>query len=86
MTSVDQISRQITDLVADVLAIDPPPGDLDLIEEGYIDSLAVVSLIGAIEEEFGVQLPLVEFGIDDFRTANRISAYVAKSLAGGGPA
>jgi D-alanine--poly(phosphoribitol) ligase subunit 2 len=85
MTSADQISTRIPTLIGEVLFVDPPAPDDDLIEAEYIDSLAVVSLIDAIEGEFGIQLPLDEFEIDDFRTAGRISDYVAKQVPGGQP-
>jgi acyl carrier protein len=83
MPSTDEIDARIAALIGEVLFIDPPAPADDLIEAGYIDSLAVITLIDAIESEFGVQFALDEFGIDDFRTAARISAYVAKTLAGG---
>jgi acyl carrier protein len=83
MPSTDEIAVRIAALIGETLFIDPPGPEEDLIEAGYIDSLAVITLIDAIESEFGVQFALDEFGIDDFRTVERTSAYVAKSLAGG---
>jgi acyl carrier protein len=85
MNSTDQSGARISTLIGEILFIDPPAPDTDLIEAGYIDSLAVVSLIDAIEGEFGIQFPLDEFEIDDFRTAGRVSEYVAKRVAGGQP-
>lgn len=46
--------------------------DLDLVEEGLIDSIAVVELIVAIEEKFGVVLPPSEYEKEDWSTVHKI--------------
>ena len=43
-----------------------------LIDDGYLDSLAIISLVAAIEEEFDVQIPTVEIVPDNFNSANAI--------------
>ena len=53
----------------------------DLFESGLLDSLALVELLFAIEGEFEVQLALDELDIDDFRTVNRIGAFIERSQA-----
>jgi acyl carrier protein len=83
MPSTDEITVRIAALIGETLFVDPPAPDEDLIDAGFINSLAVITLIDAIESEFGVQFPLNEFGIEDFRTIDRISAYVARNLSGG---
>lgn len=85
MPSSDEIAARIAALIGETLFIDPPAPEEDLIEAGYIDSLAVITLIDSIESEFGVQFPLDEFEIDDFRTAGRIAEYVAKRVGDGAP-
>lgn len=58
-----------------------PPGfddDLDLIESGLIDSMAMMSLVSYLEREHGV-----EFGINDivpahFRSINALTAFVVE--------
>lgn len=43
-----------------------------LIDEGYLDSLAIISLVAEIEEEFDVQIPTVEIIPDNFNSAEAI--------------
>ena len=43
-----------------------------LIDDGYLDSLAIISLIAAIEEEFDVQVPTVEIVPSNFNSAEAI--------------
>lgn len=46
--------------------------ELDLVEEGLLDSIAVVELIVAIEEEFGVNLSPTEYEKEDWATFRKI--------------
>lgn len=77
------MTERVSDLIGETLMIDVPSAETDLIDAGLIDSLALVSLITEIETEFGVQLPLDEFEIDDFRSAAQIAQYVAKYMPEG---
>ena len=43
-----------------------------LIDEGYLDSLAIISLVAEIEEEFDVQIPAVEIVPSNFNSAKAI--------------
>lgn len=43
-----------------------------LIDEGYLDSLAIISLVAEIEEEFDVQIPTVEIIPENFNSAQAI--------------
>ncbi|MDX6626503.1 MAG: hypothetical protein QOE56_1492 [Solirubrobacterales bacterium] len=86
MTTSTPLTTQIAGLIGSTLLIEVPGPDVDLIETGLIDSLALVTLITEIEAEFGIELPLDEFDIERFRSAEQIAAYVANHLpsAGGG--
>ncbi len=46
--------------------------ELDLVEEGLMDSIAVVELIVAIEEEFGITLSPTEYEKEDWSTVRKI--------------
>ena len=39
-----------------------------LIDDGYLDSLAIISLVAEIEEEFDVQIPTVEIVPQNFNS------------------
>ena len=78
MTDVAALANQVAELIRDVLAVEVPAPDTDLVAEGLIDSLALVSLITEVELEFGVRLPIDEFDLDRFRSAEQIATVVAE--------
>lgn len=43
-----------------------------LIDDNYLDSLAIISLVAEIEDEFDVQIPTVEVVPDNFNSAQAI--------------
>ena len=46
--------------------------DMDLIEEGLLDSLAMVELLVSIEDEFGVVISPTEFDKDELSSVHKI--------------
>jgi acyl carrier protein len=65
-------------LIREVLQVEVPGPDADLVAEGLIDSLALVSLIAEVELEFGIRLPVDAFDLSRFRSAEQIAAVVAE--------
>jgi acyl carrier protein len=65
---------RIQDLFERALSIPAPASDVDIIDGGLLDSLALVTLLFEMEVEFGVQFPLDSLEIEDFRTIERIAA------------
>jgi D-alanine--poly(phosphoribitol) ligase subunit 2 len=57
----------------DALHVVAPGPDVDIIEAGLIDSLALVTLLFELEQEFDVQLPLETLEVDDLRTLANIA-------------
>ena len=49
-----------------------------LIDEGYLDSLAIISLVAEIEDEFDVQIPTVEIIPDNFNSVKSMMALIKK--------
>ncbi len=74
-------AARISGIIRDALGVEVPSADTDLIDTGLLDSLALVSLITEIEQDFGFQLPLDDFDVDAFRTVDRIAEFVARSEA-----
>lgn len=68
---------RIQALFEDALSLPAPAPDVDIIDRGLLDSLALVTLLFEMEVEFGVQIPLDSLEIEDFRTIERIAALVA---------
>lgn len=73
----DDVELRVLALVRDQLNVDVPDPDTDLIGTGLLDSLAIVMLIAALEESFGCVLPLDDFDIEHFRSARRVTAFLA---------
>lgn len=46
--------------------------EVDLFEEGLMDSLATVQLLVEIEGQLGVQVPVSEFDRDQWSTPNKV--------------
>ena len=49
-----------------------------LIDNNYLDSLAIISLVGELEEEFDIQIPTVEVIPDNFNSAKAIYSMVKR--------
>lgn len=43
-----------------------------LIDDGYLDSLSIISLVAEIEDEFDVQIPTVEIVPENFNSAQAL--------------
>jgi acyl carrier protein len=74
-----QTDAGILELIRDRLNIDVVDVDVDLIETGVVDSLALVTLITTLEEMFACELPLDDFDLENFRSARRITQYLDAS-------
>ena len=48
--------------------------DEDLFDAGVLDSMGTVELIVELESHFDFDIPISEFGRDDWNTANKIIA------------
>ena len=60
----------------------PELGDEDsLLENGVLDSLAIVKLITFLEDQFGVELSDDEFDTDHFESISTIGSLVADKKA-----
>jgi D-alanine--poly(phosphoribitol) ligase subunit 2 len=55
-----------------LMVIVPSP-EIDLFETGLVDSIGIVELTLALEDRFGVSLPMETLEIDDLRTVGRIA-------------
>jgi acyl carrier protein len=70
-----ELRAQVAEVVSERAGIDVPDTSADLLEAGLIDSL--VTLIVALEETFGVQLPLDDFDVDHFRSVDAMADFLA---------
>ena len=72
-----ELRDQVGAVMSDRAGIEVPDAEADLLDAGLIDSLALVTLIVAFEDTFGVQLPLDDFDIDRFRSVASIADFLA---------
>ena len=63
------------------LHVQPPSPDMDLIENGMIDSLTLVELIARLEQEFSIRIPLADVDLNHFRSIDRIDQFVQMKLS-----
>ena len=85
MPPTDAVNEQVRLLFAEELNIEVPSDETDLIDGGFLDSLALVELLVEIEQRFGVRVPLDDLDIDDFRSVARISQVIERSRGAAAP-
>lgn len=52
--------------------------DMDLVEEGFIDSFAVLNIILGIEQKTGIKLQVSDIQKDDVASVNKMIAFLEK--------
>ncbi len=57
--------------------------EVNLWEEGYVDSTGVVEMIAFLESEFGVEIPETQLFSPDFTRINGIVGIIGELLANG---
>jgi len=78
MTVDPSTADRVRRVIREVLSVEVPSDDTDLIESGLIDSLALVTMIAEIEQEFGVGFALDVLEVEQFRSVDRIVRSLAK--------
>jgi len=56
-------------------------GDLQLVQEGVIDSLGIFRLIGLLEQKLGLKVDPEDLVIENFETINSLKAFVGGKLS-----
>lgn len=77
-----KIEKKVLELLTIICGTKRVQKDLsvNLIQEGYLDSMGIVELLTEIEDEFDVEIPLETFNPDDLCTAEKIIDYIKKSV------
>lgn len=63
-------------MLTDHLHIEAPTADADIIDNGALDSFAMVELLVAVEEHFGVEVDVEDLDVDDLRSARAIATLI----------
>lgn len=77
----DPLPTRLRAIFTDLLGIEAPEPTTDLVDGGYLDSLALVELLAGIESELGVEIPLDELELDHVRTLERLARLVRERRA-----
>ncbi len=75
---------EVQTLLLDRLSIQAESATADLFRTGALDSMSLVRFIMALEDHFGIQLPIDDLDVSAFRTIENVAALVARYTAGGG--
>ncbi len=78
MQTLNGIERQLLTLVSKRVNVAIETAEIDLIETGIMDSLALVDLLLQIENEFGVRIPLEELEIDDLKSVAELARVIVR--------
>ena len=71
------VEARIREILANVVEIEVESEDDDIFETGRLDSLGLVELIFAIEEQLGVAIALDQLDVEEFTNVRSIVALVA---------
>ncbi|MEC3796392.1 D-alanine--poly(phosphoribitol) ligase subunit 2 [Bacillus velezensis] len=69
-----EFKQEVLDVLAEVCqedAVKENP-DIEIFEEGLLDSFGTVELLVAIENRFGITVPITEVDRDEWNTPNNI--------------
>ncbi|MET4561578.1 D-alanine--poly(phosphoribitol) ligase subunit 2 [Lysinibacillus parviboronicapiens] len=71
-----QILEMLVDLCEDDIVLENT--DIDLFEEGLLDSFGTINLLVEIETRFDISVPITDFNREEWNTPNRIAAKLAE--------
>ena len=82
MSDPIDLRGRVAALFATDLHLEVPGPDVDLFEEGVLDSLSFVALLSALEREFGLSVPMAALDLEHFASLDAIARFVGRRLAG----
>jgi acyl carrier protein len=72
------VIEQVEDIFKEVLHIEPPGPDANLIAPRGLDSLPILELAAELETRFGIDIPLDDLELDAVRSTARIAQFVER--------
>jgi D-alanine--poly(phosphoribitol) ligase subunit 2 len=79
--SEQDILARLQRIFEESLNMSAPAPREDIIESGLLDSLALVTLLFEIEQQFGLEIPLESLEIDDFRNIAGIAQLLIEAAS-----
>ncbi|MBB4826326.1 D-alanine--poly(phosphoribitol) ligase subunit 2 [Sporosarcina luteola] len=71
-----QILDMLVDICEDDIILENP--DIDLFEEGLLDSFGTINLLVEIDNRFDISVPITDFDREEWNTPNRIAGKLAE--------
>ncbi|MFJ7954103.1 D-alanine--poly(phosphoribitol) ligase subunit 2 [Lysinibacillus sp. NPDC096418] len=71
-----QVLELLVEICEDDVILENP--DMDLFEEGLLDSFGTINLLVEIENHFDIVVPITDFDREEWNTPNRIAAKLAE--------
>lgn len=79
----EEIVARLGRIFEESLSLPAPAPQQDIVESGLLDSLALVTLLFEIEQQFGFEIPLESLEIDNFRSLAGIARLLDGKAAKG---
>ena len=76
------VQERVGTLLRERLHVEAPSVDADLLTSGLVDSLGLVELCAALEEQFHIRVGLEDLDPEHFRSVERIASFVCRRAAG----
>ncbi|MBQ8799828.1 MAG: acyl carrier protein [Lachnospiraceae bacterium] len=77
---MNEIKQFIIEKLEEASGIDGVKEESLLFEEEILDSLSILYLVGEVEEQYGIQIPLEDVIEDNFCTVNHIALYLKNRM------
>ena len=74
---MDALTAELSKIFHDELNIEIENLDQDPIEEGLLDSFSLVEMLLILEQEFGLEVSILDIDFDEFRTLRNLAEFVA---------
>jgi|GEM_PF-1115711 acyl carrier protein len=71
------LRERIAAIFSEKLHIEVASAEIDLMQSGLLDSLALVELLYHLEQELGIKIYLESLELENFRSIARIAEFVA---------
>ena len=55
------------------------PADYDLLDNGVIDSLSLLQLVGWVSERYAIALDQIDLNPDDFRSVTAVDSFITRN-------
>jgi thioesterase domain-containing protein/acyl carrier protein len=78
---VTTVLASVEEIFRDLLSIEPPTADTDLVATGLLDSLMLITLLAELEVKHSISIPLEELDLEEIQTLARLAALVARLSA-----